>query len=927
MTILYRIRALVRWLFRRDQIERALDSDLADYIERSAAEKVRAGLSEAEARRAARIELGGVEQTKDSVRATLSWAAIENTLADLGHALRTLRRQKTFTVVIALTLALGIGANVAIFSLAEPILLRPLPVPEPDRLVNLSDPAPKTLGWRMDPVLPPAVQRDTESGGVGNVFSYPMFRDLERAQEPFVGLAAHQTIGVTLTAGEQARPGRAVAVSGSYFSVLGLQPALGRLLGPQDDQVDGQAESVVLSHAYWQSAFAGNASVLGRALLVNGVRLTIVGVAPSGFNGTSAVSPVLGGVATVFVPITIPSGDAANPLAIPNHERRDSYWVHLFARLKPGVTREQAAAAINPLFAGILSEVEAPLLFDVAEQGREAFRTRALVLEPGARGQTNSEILLGVRIGLLGLLTLSGLVLLLCCANMAGLMLVRATARTGEMAVRASMGASRGRLASLLAAESLVLALPAALLSLPVALLILRGPSRVPGIPEDVSRALELLSGVSLSGTAVVVAIGAAVASALAVGLLPLRGLIRTEPGKTLQTYGARQTTAKGVTRFRATLATAQVALSMALLAITAALANGIANLTRIDLGVELDSVATFEVRRPGGQQYQVDQAAMSRIAEAVEAIPGVSSVASSFPDVLFTGRTPYFPVSVRGVEAEPLPVGGFWVTPDFFRLFGVRLLAGRELNDTDSMLSAAIVSQQFVERFGLSRDDVLGHTIDLGPGSGSSVIVGVVADFRSGRITEEIEPRVYLSSRGGNTFYVRSAQPPDSLMNAIRDTVARVEPSMEIAGFRTMEQQFRDSIEIERFAAGAASAFAVLATALAALGLYGVLAYSVALRSREIGLRIALGAPGARIRGMVLKQVARMAAIGVVLGAIAAWALGLAAQSLLLGVKAGDPVALAAAAALLTIVMLGAAYIPARRASRGDPMSVLRDE
>jgi predicted permease len=709
--------------------------------------------------------------------------------------------------------------------------------------------------------------------------------------------------------------------------VLGLQPALGRLLGPQDDRVDGQAESVVLSHAYWQSAFAGDLDVLGRTLLVDGLGLTIVGVAPQGFNGTSAVSPVLGGFATVFVPITIGSGDAANPLAIPNHERRDSYWVHLFARLEPGVTREQAAAAINPLFSGILSEVEAPLLFDVTEQQREAFRTRALVLEPGARGQTNSEALFGIRIGLLGLLMLSGLVLLLCCANVAGLMLVRATARTGEMAVRASMGASRGRLASLLAAESLVLALPAALLSLPVALSILRGPSRVPGIPEDVSRALELLSDVSLSGTAVVVAMGAAVASALAVGLLPLRGLIRTEPGKTLQAYGARQTAAKGVTRFRATLATAQVALSMALLAITGAIANGVANLTRIDLGVELDSVATFNVRRPGGQQDQVDQAAMGRLGEAVEAIPGVSSVASAFPDVLFTGRTNYFPVSVRGVEAEPLPVGGFGVTPDFFRLFGVRLLAGREFNDTDSGWSAAIVSQQFVERFGLSRDDVLGRTIDLGPGFGGSVIVGIVADFRSGRIAEEIEPRVYLSSLGGITFYVRSAQPPETLMNAIRDTVARVEPSMEIANFRTMEQQFRDSIAIERFAAGAASAFAVLATALAALGLYGVVAYSVAQRSREIGLRLALGAQAGRIRGMVLKQVARMAAIGVVLGAIVAWALGLAAQSILLGIDAADPLALAAAAALLSVVMLGAAYIPARRASRVDPMSVLRDE
>ncbi len=925
MTILYRIRALVRWLFRRDEIERALDSDLADYVERSAAEKMRAGMSEIEARRAACIELGGVEQTKDSVRATLSLRTIENTLADLRLALRTLSRQRTFTAVLALTLALGIGVNVAIYSLAEQFLLRPLPVPEPDRLVNLSDPGPKTVG-RMDPLRPATPPGESEIGGPETVFSYPMFRDLEREQEPFVGLAAHHTLDVRLSTGEQARNGDAILVSGSYFSVLGLQPALGRLLGPEDDRVDGQAESVVLSYAYWQSAFAGDPDVLGRTLLVNEVPLTIVGVAPKGFNGTTAISSVYERVATVFVPITIPSGETsglAAAIAIPNHERRDFYWVHLFARLDPGVTREAAAAAMNPLYRAILSEVEAPLLTDVDEQQREAFRARALVLSLGARGQTLGEILLVMRIALLLLFSVSGLVLLICCANVAGLMLVRATARTGEMAVRASMGASRGRLASLLAAEAFVLALPAALLSLPIALLILRGPSRVPGIPDSVSDVLEVFSNVSLSATAALVATGVAVVSALAVGLLPLRGLIRTEPGKTLQAYGARQTTAKGVTRFRATLATAQVTLSMALLGMTFVLAQSVATMTRIDLGLDLDSVATFSVTPP--PRRWTSSADWAPIAQALDAIPGVSSMASSTP-ALLGGHTMNFPVSVRGVEREPLPVGTYQISPGFFRMFGIELLAGRELNDTDSGYSAAIVSQRFVERLGLTRDDVLGRTIELPFGFGTSMIVGVVADLRSGRITEDIEPRMFLPG-GNHTYYVRSARPPEDLMNAVRETVARVDPSMTVSSMSSMEQQFLDGIAIQRFASGASSAFAVLATALAALGLYGVLAYSVAQRSREIGLRLALGAPAARIGGMVLRQVAGMAAIGVVLGALAAWGLGLAAQSLLFGVEAGDPLALGAAAVVLTVVMLGAAYIPARRASRVDPMTVLRYE
>jgi predicted permease len=463
-------------------------------------------------------------------------------------------------------------------------------------------------------------------------------------------------------------------------------------------------------------------------------------------------------------------------------------------------------------------------------------------------------------------------------------------------------------------------------LSVPIALLILRGPSRVPGIPDDVASALELLSNVSFSATAALLAVGVAVAAALAVGLLPLRGLIRTEPGKTLQAYGARQTMGKRVTRFRATLATAQVALSMALLGITFVFAQSVATLTRIDLGLDLDSVATFSISSP--PRRWTSAADWAPIAEALEAIPGVSSMAWSSPALLRGPAIP-FSVSIRGLEADPLPVGTYTVSPDFFRMFGIELLAGRELDDTDSAdsgYSAAVVSQRFAERLGLTPDDILGRTIDLGRGFGTTSIVGVVADVRSGSITEEIEPRMFLPG-GGGTYYVRSARPPEDLMNVIRTTVARVQPDWTVSSMSTMEQQFLDSIAIQRFAAGASSAFALLATGLAALGLYGVLAYSVAQRSREIGLRLALGAPAARIGGMVLKQVAGMAVIGVVLGALAAWALGVAAQSLLFGVGAGDPLALAAAAALLTVVMLGAAYIPVRRASRVDPMTVLRYE
>jgi predicted permease len=921
MTLLYRIRALVRWLFRRDEIERALDTDLADYIERSAAEKMHAGMTEAEARRAARIELGGVEQTKDSVRATLSFAPIDNTIADVGYALRTLTRQKTFTAVAVLTLALGIGVNVAIFSLADQVLLRPLPVPEPDRLVNFTDPAMESkFAVRMDQFLI-ATFNVSASGGNETVFSYPMFRDLEREQEPFVGLAAHTFEDASLSIGERSRPATLALVSGSYFPVLGLTPALGRLLGPDDDRVDGQAESVVLSYGFWESEFGGDPEILGRTLTVKNVPLTIVGVAPRGFPGTAVNARP-----SVFVPMSISSGDSgfAAALSVPNHVRRDQYWVHLFARLEPGITREAAAASMNALYRAILSDVETPLLVGASEQQREAFRSRSLMLEPGARGQTSSRILDPARRSLELLLVVSGLVLLLCCANVAGLVLLRATTRSGEIAVRASLGATRARLASLQLAEALVLAVPAALLSLPVAWVILRGARLVPGIPAAAP-------DVSLNGVAALVAIGIAVAAALVVGLLPVRGLIRAKPGNVLQSYGTRHTTTKGVARFRAALATVQVALSMALLATVAAFAQTLANIGRLDLGADIESVVMFQTGRQDGFILEVGNNIVPRIEEALEGIPGVTSVASSMGPLLSLQGGGYN-ITVEGVDAEPVRVESSHVSPNFFRTFGTALLTGRDFTDSDSnnfsfQGAAVVVNHRFAERFGLTPDTIIGRRLSIG-GNTTFDVVGVIGDLRfSGKVTDEIAPQVFFTSAMRRTFYVRSDRPPEDLFNVIRETVASAAPAEPVWNLQTMEQQFRSNIAIVRFFAGTSTAFALLATALAALGLYGVLAYSVAQRSREIGLRFALGAPAGRIRGMVMRQVARMAVIGVVLGVAAAWFLGRATRGLLFGVEAGDPLALAAAAVLLTAVTLGAAYIPARRASRVDPMSVLRYE
>jgi predicted permease len=717
----------------------------------------------------------------------------------------------------------------------------------------------------------------------------------------------------SLSIGDNARRDTGFFVSGSYFSVLGLRAALGRLLDTEDDGIDGQAESVVLSYAYWQRELASDPNVLGRKLTVNGVPLTIVGVAPRGFHGTT-----VGARANVFVPISFPRVDS--PWAIPDHDNRGYSWVYLFARLAPGMQLEAATSAINPTYQAILSEIDVPLAdgSDIPQ----GFATKSLVLEPGARGQ--SALLQPIGARLMTLFAVSGAVLLLCCANVAGLMLIRASTRTGEMAVRASMGASRRRLTSLLLAEALLLAVPAALLSLPIALLVLQGVSG--GIPDLPGTAFD----VELSATAALAAAAAAVGTALLFGVFPVHGITGAQPALALHAYGVRQTSGKRVTRFRAGLATAQVALSMALLALTGVFAQSLANIARIELGLDVESVATLTISPEGsGYTPAASTALFDRLEEELAAVPGVTFAASAMVPLLAGGELE------TGVFAEgneqSIRVHMNYVSADFFRALDVGLIAGRNFGKADAAgaPSVVLVNQRLAERLPFG-GAVIGQRIRvLGT---AHEIVGLVPDLKSGNVTDAVEPQVFLPRRqaatlGTATFYVRGAPPPQHLLNTVRETVARAAPTVPIENLRTMRQQVTENLAEERFFAGTSTAFAVLATVLAGLGLYGVLAYSVAQRSREIALRFALGAPAARVRAMVLRQVGAMALIGMALGVIAAVLLGRAARGLLFGVEAAEPMAFVGAAVVLTAVMLGAAYIPARRASRVDPMVALRYE
>ena len=831
----------------------------------------------------------------------------------LRYALRQLRLRPGLSLTVIAMLALGIGATTAMFSLFESVLLRPLAVPAPDALVNLGAPGPK---WGSTGCGLP--------GKCDYVFSYPMFRDLEEQQTVFTGIAAHKPFPANLAYDRRASTGNGLLVSGSYFDVLGLKPALGRLIGRQDELKIGEGAVVVLGYDYWRSYFGGDPNVIDRTLTVNGQVLTIIGVAPQGFAGTT-----VGYQPRVYVPITLRW--LMQPTLQNLSSDRTSYWIYLFARLRPGVTIEGALAQLGGVYHAILNDVEAPLnsSSSMPPEVMEQFRARPLTIEPGARGQsslpeqarTPSSLLLG----------LTTLVLLLVCANIANLLLARGATRAGEMAIRASLGADRGRLLRQALLESTALAVAGGIASIPVALVTLRGIRMLLPNGEMLDMAL---SGQALGFTAV-----AALATVLLFGLAPAIRASRADPGLAMKGQAQQAVSARGARRFRGALAISQIALSTVLLVLAGLFTQSLANLARVDLGMNATSVAAFTVA-PRRNGYTREQATRfyERLEADLAAQPGVLSAASSMVPLL-SGST--WGAGMRIEGADPGPPGTNnnaatnAVSPGFFGTLAIPLLSGRDFASTDTVDKplVAIVNETFLRKFKLG-DDALGKHIGTGnPNEPPDMeIVGIVGDAKYAQVRDAV-PAQFFVPRQQNaflesmTFYVRAAVPPETLLTLVPRVVASIDPDLPVDKPTTMRQVVDDNVFLERMVATLSASFALLATVLAAIGLYGVLAYLVTQRTREIGLRLALGATAARLRGMVLKQVAIMAGIGVPVGLVLAVLLGRAAEVLLFGLKGYDPLVLGVAVVILAVVVLLAAYLPARRAASIAPMEALRSE
>jgi predicted permease len=828
----------------------------------------------------------------------------------IRQAFRALFRSPFVTAFAVASLALGIGAASAIVSLHRQLIVRPLPVAEPERLVNLTAPGPR-----------PGVASASIAGGADSIFSAPMYRDLAREQTVFTGLAAHRTITVNLAYRGETVSDQGMLVSGNYFQVLGLQPRLGRLLTPEDDKVRGGHPVVVVSHSYWQRRVGGSPAIIGDTVVVNGKPFTIIGVTPEGFEGTT-----LGRWAQIFVPIAMRERvmhDAGSP------DDRRNYWAYLFARLKPGVSLEQAETAINVPFRAIITNVELTLQTGIPDQALAQVKAMRIALKNGAHGQslirTQMQMPFAVLVGL------TGFVLLIACANITNLLLARAASRTSEMALRSSLGASPWQLFAQPLVESCLLGL----LGGATGILVAFATARLFRSFLSGGRGANLFY---LDPWVVAVAIALSLGSGVLVAVfLSLHG-IRPDLATGINAQSTRFVGSRASPRFLQVLVIGQMVLSVMLLVAAGLFVKSLANITRAraDLGFHPGKVVMILVApEQNGYDSGRSAALWDSLAREFAAIPGVQSVSGAWVAVL-SGRNANKDVLVEGYptgkEADRHVV---WnrVEPNFFQTLGIPLIAGRDFTRADNVYSpkVAIVNEAFARKFNLGGNAV-GKLMSTSSDPGAELdieIVGVAANAKYNDVKRTAPPEFYLPYRqdddlGKMTMYVRTAGLPERVVAEVPAIVKRVDAHLPIEKLRTMDQQVDGSFYVDRIIGTLSAAFALLATFLAATGVYGVLAYAVAQRTREIGLRIALGADPTMIRQLVLRQVARMAITGIVVGFVAALALAFVTRSLLFRVEFYDPTVFGGAFVILSLVAVAAGVVPARRAARIDPIRAL---
>jgi predicted permease len=829
---------------------------------------------------------------------------------DVRYGLRMLGKNPGFTAIAILTLSLGIGANTAIFSIFNQILLKRLPVKEPNRLVMLKSPGPKRGHVWSD-------------GDDAEIFSYPLYKGIAKNRSAFSGVFARYEFGTSVASNGETDHGSGELVSGNYFETLGVQPALGRLLTPADDVTQGAHPVVVLSHGYWTRRFASDPGILNQVILVNNTQLTVIGVAQAGFTGIQ-----VGQSPDLFVPMMMKP--QMTPIRNGLDDWNDSYLA-VFARLKPGLSKAQAEAAINVEYKSLMEQNVATLP-NLAGKGREAFLNKKLVLADGSQGRMVIQRDSGPAFAALFAMVI--LVLLIACTNVANLLMAKGSARQREFAIRSAMGASRGRMIWQLQIESLVCALAGGLLGLILASWLMNFLVRQ--IVSDTG-IMGLQS--NLDGTVLAFAVAATLGSALLFGLFPAWRVARTALSQTLKDQGTTISSGPTHVRFRKFLVAGQVAFTLLLLVGAALFTRTLWNLRSEKLGLSTENVMAFSV---APQLNGYDTAHAVRLAdglrERIAGLPGVRGVGSSEIAVL-TGTDMGGNITIEG--RRPLPddeqhVDFDAISPNYFSTLGVPLLSGREFRENDNANSSkvCIISESMVKAFFPNRNP-LGVHLAIGGGNGVTPnieIVGVVKDMRQDHVRSAPHTFIYFpysqaKSLMGMTYYVRTQQEPLLQAATLRGVVREMDANLPVFDLKTLQRVVDEDLFAERIIAGLSATFGGLAALLAAVGIYGVLAYLVLQRTREIGIRIALGAAAGKVRALVYREVAIMIVIGAIVGLPAAFGLARLGESLLFGVKAANLMIYAVSLGIICVVAAAACYIPSRRATRIDPIVALRYE
>jgi predicted permease len=905
------MRYILNW-FRLRNLEKDFDRELSYHFDRRVTELVKSGLSEADARRQATLELGGVTQVREEARDAWVSRWLLDFIYDLRFSARAFLRNPSFTAAAVLSLALGIGATSAIYSLLDQVVLHALPVREPERLV--------LIDWKGD-------QATVNAFGSFNLMSYPICTNLQKQDRFFDGVFCRALTTVTFSNRDEHIPTSAEIVSGNYFSVLGVNAALGRVFTMEDDQPPRQSAVVVLSHQFWKSQLAGAPDVVGRKVFVNRHPMTVIGVAAPGFHGVD-----VGEVPSVWIPAPM------SPETIPGFTdllNRRVRWMQVFARLRPDVTPAQAQSGLQSWFKATLEEdVRGADFPKVTPERRQRFLASTLELTPAPQGHAPLRrrlwrplwVLFGATALLLGL----------ACLNVAGLFLARGSAREREISTRFALGASRGRIARQLLADSLLIAVVGGLLGVMLVPLAMKG--LISFLPRNTA---ENALHTAVDGRVLMFAAAASIAAGLFTGLTPA---LQAGRGGLITTLRERTgTTFRGL-RLRRAIVTAQIAFTLILLTGAALFIRTLSALLAKGPGFETASLISFAIDPVQNGYSPADGARLvRRIYEEIRTSPITRSVAVARVQLL-NGGSWNNRMTIQGGEliVTDREVHQNAVTPGFFSTLGARIIAGRDFEERDMRLngaggqSVAIVNEAFAKRY-LDGRNPLGSRIALGAGPlvrPEIVVIGVVSNINYRGVREEWEqayvPIMSPESGGlyeGGNFYVRVHGSADAAYRSIRATVRNADPTLPITYFRTLDEQVRRSLNNERMLAALSGAFGTLALLSSLVGLYGVMSFVVTQRTREIGIRLALGATRAGTAWLVLRGALFMIGAGVAIALPCVWALGRLVESQLYDVKPTDPATIAAAVCILAAGVVSAALIPARRASGINPNDALRFE